>query len=157
MTCPKCEQTKKDFEKLSLTERQMQRGTAIQCSDIAMTFGCMKASNEIDRVFRVDKEDQRETTADEIRDAVKSLYRAREARSAARRRFKEAHYRIGMCDGNNSEGGPCYYDLALDDDPCDVCKEKQPLWEDSRKKGIRAGAALRAVILIGKKISEGRR
>lgn len=87
---------------------------------------------------------------------VLRLYQARKARDEAKQKLKDVALEVGRCDGKRfPEDGPCYYKRGRPQDQwCDVCKAKQPAWEDWRAKSVLAGTALRAVIMAGKLLSQ---
>lgn len=87
---------------------------------------------------------------------VLRLYQARKARDEAKQKLKDVSAKVGSCDGSNfPEDGPCYFKRGRPmDEWCDVCKAKQPAWEDWQAKSALAGTALRAVLSAGKKLSQ---
>lgn len=87
---------------------------------------------------------------------VLRLYQARRARDEAKQKLKDKALEVGICDCKTfPEDGPCYYKRGRPQDEwCDVCKAKQPAWEDWQAKSALAGTALRAVLLAGKALSQ---
>ena len=89
---------------------------------------------------------------------VLRLYQARKARDEAKQKLKAVSAEVGSCDGSNfPEDGPCYFKRGRSrDEWCDVCKAKQPAWEDWQEKSALAGTALRAVLRAGKTMSQNK-
>ena len=98
---------------------------------------------------------------------ILNLHRARKARDEAKEKHREKAAEVGGCafegrlvahgypDEPPEPSGPCYMDLADDPDEwCDACAAKEPLRRDYQKKATAAGAALRAVLLAGKKLAD---
>lgn len=79
--------------------------------------------------------------------AVQRLFEARLAKREAQAAYLEAMAKYGPC----QQTPPCYYD---DDDrsDCDICCAVQPFYEAKILASDIAGAALRSVLLLGRKL-----
>ena len=83
---------------------------------------------------------------------VSRLYLSRQKRNKDREKLRKAAERLGGClDVDGIYNGTHCYDVS---DPehewCDVCKEKQPIWEEAKNASREAGEALKAVLRYGK-------
>lgn len=85
---------------------------------------------------------------------VLRLFEARKAALVAKTARADLAAKIGNCKANLAEDSACFRSRLLKDHWCDICKAKLPLWEDFRRKADIAGAALRAVLIDGKRLSD---
>lgn len=80
-----------------------------------------------------------------------NLYRARKERDKAKKALKELREKIGICTVKNMNNDNCFFEVDLPFERwCDVCKQKQPVWEKYHEASNKAGAALRACLKYGK-------
>jgi hypothetical protein len=88
---------------------------------------------------------------------VRRLYDARQSAAAAKKARAEKAAELGDCenfyrDDPENNGNQCYNTQQPREKWCDVCKAKQPFYEDYQHKSAMAGAALAAVLRAGKSL-----
>jgi len=81
------------------------------------------------------------------------LYQARQASSRAKRERNAKREEVGNCEHQNYTGdGPCW--LGRANNWCYACAQVLPYHEQYHKASDMAGAALRAVLREGKRLSQ---
>jgi hypothetical protein len=98
---------------------------------------------------------KREKTSDEL---IAELYLRRQAASAAKKVHRDKTADIGSCERMMTDSDypePCYQAFLKQQEVCDACKAKQPLWKDYKHKANLAGGVLRTLLSRGKHMVEG--
>jgi hypothetical protein len=91
--------------------------------------------------------------ADSLDRLVRRLYETRQAASAAKKARAELAAKIGRCEAAEDNQTYCFHSGLTPENWCDVCKAKQPMWDDYQKKSALAGAALRDVLRVAKTLT----
>jgi hypothetical protein len=76
-----------------------------------------------------------------------NLEAARRERDEAKKKVCDLSEKLGVCAEKSYETDVCYRENDLEPDEwCDVCKQKEPVWQAYHKAANHAGAALRACL-----------
>lgn len=89
--------------------------------------------------------------------AVIRLYRARKSRDEAKSKLRATAERLGSCDNfERLDSVRCFErgNKLPQEAWCDVCKEKQPLWQAYHKASTESGTALKAILRYAKQLTE---
>ena len=97
------------------------------------------------------------------RDLLLQLYQAKQAALEARRKRADHAIEVGPCewierdtvhcDDYSFQGLRCFESNRAKIDWCDVCKSKEPFFQDFKKKTNAFQAAVRAALREGKRIA----